>query len=287
MVPMNLGQNEAMPYAWPVSDEARPRLFEIDPNDTQGLVKESGKELAKSLGERWDELEDLLFFSGQNSLLIIFQGMDTAGKDGAIRNLLQRSNGISVRVQGFKVPTEEERDHDFLWRIHHKTPRRGEVVIFNRSHYEDVGVVKVHQLASPETIEGRYAHINHFEQLLLDSGTIVVKFFLHISQEEQKERLLEREEDEKAFWKLSPGDWKERLHWDSYQEAYDTAIQRCSSPVPWHIIPANKKWFRDLAVMETMVNVLEPYREGWQNALKEIGAEAKEELRLYRLSLQK
>lgn len=271
-----------MAYAHRVEKNKKIDLSRIDTRAPEGITKDDSHDLLKDLGRQWAELEDLLFFSNLNGLLIIFQGMDTAGKDGVIRHILEQTNGISMRVESFKVPTDLERSHDFLWRIHQKTPRRGEVVVFNRSHYEDVGVVKVHGLAPANVIEGRYDHINNFEQLLLDSDTLVLKFFLHISAEEQEERLHEREQDPKAAWKLSAGDWKERTFWQEYQEAYSAAISRCSEPVPWHIIPADQKWFRNLAVMEVLVDTLQKRKEEMDARLETIGEEAKAELAAYR-----
>lgn len=271
-----------MPYAHRVERNEKVDLGKIGTRAPKGIGKEEAPEILKKLGEEWNELEDLLFFSGLNGLLIVFQGMDTAGKDGAIRHILQETNGISMRVEGFKVPTELERSHDFLWRVHQKTPRKGEVVIFNRSHYEDVVVVRVHELAPADEIKKRYEHINRFEELLVDSGVLVVKFFLHISKAEQEERLREREEDPKAAWKLSAGDWKERAHWDAYQEAFELALSKCSSPVPWHVIPADQKWFRNVAVMEVLVETLKAREKEMRGRLEKIGVEAKAELAEFR-----
>ncbi len=246
--------------------------------DKEGAVKET-----EGWGERMESLLDLLYFAGQNSLLIVLQGMDAAGKDGTIRHLLRFSHAQSCRVASFKVPTEEELAHDFLWRCHAQTPRKGEIVVFNRSHYEDVGVVRVKGLVPEEVWKGRYDHINAFESLLTDSGTIILKVFLHISPEEQLERLKEREEDQDAYWKLSVGDWKERKFWDAYQEVYSDAIGKCASKeAPWVVVPADKKWWRNLVVTRAVVEALEPYEMGWRDRLESIGEAAKAELAVYR-----
>lgn len=261
------------------------RLSEFDPGETGGLKKEDALTRTDGLGMEWAELEDLLFYAGQHSLLIVLQGMDTSGKDGAIRKLLDYANVQSCRVEAFKVPTGEEGTHDFLWRIHARTPGRGSVAIFNRSHYEDVIVTRVHNLVPEHVWRKRYEHINHFESLLLDSDTIILKFFLHISKEEQHERLLAREEETEKAWKLSVGDWKEREFWEQYQQAYEDALNRCSTEsAPWHLVPADRKWFRNLAILERIVETLRPYKEKWLENLQERGEGAKRELREYRKS---
>jgi PPK2 family polyphosphate:nucleotide phosphotransferase len=234
------------------------------------------------------ELHDLLFAAGQNGLLIVLQGMDTSGKDGLIRSLLTHINAQSCRVIPFKAPSERELAHDFLWRIHPETPGRGTIAIFNRSHYEDVLVVRVHKLVPESVWKKRYDYINNFERLLLDSGTIILKFFLHISKEEQEERLMDREKDPTKSWKLSVGDWKEREFWADYQDAYEDAIKQCSpKDAPWHIVPANHKWFRNLAVTECIVETLREYRESWMGFLESQGKERKKELEAFRATLKK
>ncbi len=275
-----------MAYAHLVKPGSKVRLSDYSTLPPEGIEKDEAKRLTKDLDEELDELEDLLYFAGTHGLLVVVQGMDTAGKDGAIRHILRSSNAVSARVAGFKVPTEEERSHDFLWRVHKQTPGRGGITIFNRSHYEDVLVVRVHGLATPEVIEGRYEQINQFESLLAtNANTIIVKLFLHITKEEQEERLREREQDTEAYWKLSVGDWKEREHWDDYQRAYELALGRCSTETArWHIVPSDKKWFRNLAVSEAVVQALRPYREEWMERLEKVGAEAKAELEAYRLN---
>jgi PPK2 family polyphosphate:nucleotide phosphotransferase len=272
-----------MPYSHRVDGSKKIRLADFDPDEKGGLSKEEGLERTAALGKELAELDDLLYYAGKHALLIVFQARDTAGKDGAIRCIGDWVNAQSCRVEPFKVPTEEELAHDFLWRVHKRTPGRGSIVLFNRSHYEDVLVVRVRSLVPKEVWSRRYAHINHFEELLVDSDTILIKFFLHISKEEQEERLLDREKEVEKAWKLSVGDWKEREFWDDYTAAYEDAINRCSSKwAPWHIVTANHKWFRNLAVLETIVEELRPYRDGWLKSLEKVGEQAMAELREYR-----
>jgi len=265
-------------------DGGRPvHLRDYDPGDHGGLTKEEGQARTAALGEELAQLDDLLYYAGQTALLIVLQGRDTSGKDGVIRHLLNYLNAQSCRVVPFKVPTPEELAHDFLWRVHAQTPGRGSLTIFNRSHYEDVLVVRVHDLVPESMWRKRYDHINHFERLLTDSDTVVLKFYLHISKEEQEERLLAREQETEKAWKLSVQDWKEREFWEDYTAAYEEALTRCSTPeAPWYIVPANKKWFRDLAVTECIVEALRPYEKPWREHLEKIGAEAKKELEAYR-----
>jgi PPK2 family polyphosphate:nucleotide phosphotransferase len=228
-------------------------------------------------------LQELLYAAGQNGLLVVLQGRDTAGKDGTLKMIAGAMNPVGTRVASFKVPTPVELAHDFLWRVHKETPGRGEVVFFNRSHYEDVLVVRVHNLAPESVWKQRYGHINDFEELLAESGIIVVKFYLHISKKEQEERLLEREQEPGKEWKLSAGDWKERQHWERYTTVYEHAIGKCAAPsAPWYIVPADQKWFRNLAVAEALVETLRPYKAVWQARLREIGDEAKAELTAFR-----
>lgn len=259
------------------------KLSDVSPNPPKGIDKEKAKALTAPLGERLEQLLDLLFFASEKSLLIVLQGMDAAGKDGTIRHLLRFSHAQSVSVASFKVPTAEELSHDFLWRVHRQTPGRGETVIFNRSHYEDVGVVRVKKLAPDSVWKKRYATINAFEEGLADGGTIVLKFFLNIDMDEQEKRLRDREADPEDAWKLSVGDWKERAYWDDYQAAYSDAIGKCAAPhAPWMVIPANKKWYRDLVVTQAIVDALEPMAEGWNASLAQVGKLAHAELAAYR-----
>ena len=259
------------------------KLDRIDTNADGGLTKEQAAEKLTKLGLEMDELLDLLCAAGRNGLLIVFQALDTGGKDGSIGHLLNHCNALNTRVVGFKVPTEEEREHDFLWRIHQATPGLGHMNIFNRSHYEDVIVVRVHDLVPEKVWRSRYEHIRAFERVLADSGTIILKFYLHISKKEQEERLLAREEDAVKSWKLSVGDWKEREHWNDYRKAYEDAIEETSTEdAPWWVIPADRKWYRNLVLTEVIVDTLRNYEKGWKKYLEEVGRVAKKELLAYR-----
>jgi PPK2 family polyphosphate:nucleotide phosphotransferase len=259
------------------------RLKDFDPDAHGDLKREEAEARMEELGKEMTELQDLLYAAQETPLLIVLQGLDTAGKDGTITHVMGYMNPQSCSVASFKVPTPLELAHDFLWRVHAETPGKGRVVIFNRSHYEDVLVVRVHNLVPTAVWKDRYGDINHFEALLADNGTILLKFFLHISNAEQKQRLLDREKDPTKAWKLSPADWKERELWDDYQAAYEDAINKCAAPhAPWFIVPSNHKWFRNLAIAETIVEALRPLRKGWMQRLQEIGAEELKQLRAQR-----
>jgi PPK2 family polyphosphate:nucleotide phosphotransferase len=253
----------------------------------ENVEKEAVLARIDELAPELTRLLDLFAFSAVHPLLLVFQGMDTAGKDGAARHLFGMSSILSARVAGFKRPTEEELAHDYLWRVHKQTPGKGELVLFNRSHYEDVLVVKVHGLAPAEAIEKRYDQINAFENHLSENGTMIHKFFLHISKKEQEERLLEREAEPSAAWKLAAGDWKEREKWDEYQDAYGAALSRCSTEAaPWQIIPADKKWYRNLLVTEALITALQARENDYVGALEKLGAARKSELAAYRTGLE-
>ncbi len=261
-------------------------LDKLDPADHQGLDKSEAEARTSKLGAELTELQELLYAAGQHGLLIVLQGRDTAGKDGTVRCLLNFMNAQGTSIAPFKVPTPKELAHDFLWRAHAVTPGRGESVIFNRSHYEDVLVVRVHSLAPQPVWSKHYDHINDFERLLTDSNVIVLKFMLNISKEESKQRLLEREQDTEKSWKLSVNDWKERELWDEYTDAYEDALEKCATDAaPWHVVAADHKWFRNLAITEKIVETLRPYRDGWMKHLAEVGAKAEAELTAYRATL--
>lgn len=234
-------------------------LSEIDPNDTAQIKsKEEAKARLADNIERMAELQNVLYAESKHALLIVLQAMDAGGKDGAIRKIMSGVNPQGVQVTSFKKPTPEELAHDFLWRIHQHTPQRGMIGIFNRSHYEDVLVVRVHNLVPQAIWQTRYEHINNFEQLLVDSGVTILKFYLHISKDEQKERLQARLDIPHKRWKFNPGDLAERELWNDYRLAYETALTRCSTEsAPWYIVPANKKWYRNLVISETIVETLE------------------------------
>ena len=272
-----------MAYAHRLDGSKEIHLKDLDPNDTSGIKKEDVVQEMEALGEELAELSDLLYFAGQTGLLAVLQGLDTSGKDGSIRCLLTHMHALSTRVIPFKVPSEQELAHDFLWRVHQQVPPRGGVSVFNRSQYEDVLVARVHKLVPEEVWKRRYDHINHFEALLHDASTIQLKFFLHISKDEQEQRLRDREKDPTKAWKLSVGDWKERELWDDYSHAYEDALNRCATPhAPWYIVPANHKWFRNLAILEALVHTLRPYQKPWRAALDEFGKKAMAEIKAYR-----
>lgn len=259
-------------YAHRLEPGERVALDQYDPADTAGLEKDEGKELLQALDAELAELQELLYAAGQQSVLLLLQGMDTSGKDGTIKRVLKEVNPAGCQIATFKQPTEDDLAHDFLWRVHPKVPKRGSLGVFNRSHYEDVLVVRVHKLAPEKVWRARYWQINDFERLLADTGTILIKCFLHISKGEQKERLLAREDDVTKAWKLAPGDWVERRSWDDYIAAYEEALSECGTPwAPWHIIPADRKWFRNVAVAQLLVEALRPYKEGWLAHLEAIG----------------
>jgi PPK2 family polyphosphate:nucleotide phosphotransferase len=277
------GQETGMPYAHRIEGGRAIRLADFDPAEDAGLKREQAEKKTERIVEELIELQELLYAVRRQSLLIVLQGRDTSGKDGVIRNITGPLNSQSCSVSSFKVPTEEELAHDFLWRVHSQTPRTGDIRIFNRSHYEDVLVVRVHKLVPEEVWRPRYAHINAFEQLLADSSTIILKFYLHISKEEQEERLLQREKEATKAWKLSAGDWKEREYWDEYTAAYEDALNKCAARnAPWFIVPANKKWFRNLAVAEAIRDALAPYKKPWLEELEAVGREKKRAIEDYR-----
>ncbi|HXU83463.1 MAG TPA: PPK2 family polyphosphate kinase [Polyangia bacterium] len=258
--------------AFTLDGRKKVKLRHFDPRDTGGLEKEAGVARLQELGEEFAELGNLLTFAGQDALLVVLQGRDASGKDGTIRKILDFSNMQTAHVHSFKAPSEEERSHDFLWRVHKVVPGRGHMALFNRSHYEDVLAARVHELVPKKTWRARYDRINAFESLLKnDSDTIVLKFYLHISRQEQYERLLEREHSPLSAWKLNPGDWRDLPLWDEMTEAYEDALHRCSSrQCPWYLVPADRKWFRNLAVMERIVLTLRPHRQRWLKTLADL-----------------
>ncbi len=237
----------------------RPDLDAIDPDQTApGLDKAAARTETGRLGERLRDLQYRLYAEHRRSLLIVLQAMDAGGKDGTIRHVFGSMNPQGCRVAAFRQPTPEEQDHDFLWRVHRTTPARGEVAIFNRSHYEDVLVARVHGLVPRSIWQKRYARINDFEKLLHQHDTVILKFFLHISAEEQLKRFRKRLTDPRKQWKVSEADFRERRYWDDYMDAYTEAIERCNTRhAPWYVIPANHKWFRNLAVSHILVETLE------------------------------
>jgi PPK2 family polyphosphate:nucleotide phosphotransferase len=231
-----------------------------DPAATDGAPgdKKATKRTLDGLAQRLGGLQDRLYAESARSLLVVLQAMDAGGKDGTVKHVFAGVNPQGVRVTSFKVPTAEELAHDFLWRIHANAPRHGEIAIFNRSHYEDVLISRVHELVDESTWRRRYRHINHFEALLGDAGTRLLKLFLHISREEQARRLQARLDDPAKRWKFNRGDLAERERWDHYMAAYEEAIARTSTEqAPWYVIPADRKWFRNWAVSRVVIEALE------------------------------
>jgi PPK2 family polyphosphate:nucleotide phosphotransferase len=241
-------------------------LDAIDPSETNGVKRHQADERTLADEEHVMSLQECLYAEGKHSVLIVLQGMDTSGKDGTVRYALRGLNPQGVRIVSFKAPTSSERRHDFLWRIRRQLPRPGEIAIFNRSHYEDVLIAKVRTLASPEVIDARYAIINRFEAELVKHGTALVKVFLHISAEEQRKRLLARLGEPEKHWKFSSGDMSERPHWPDYQNAYEAALARCSTVgAPWYVVPANRKWYRNWAVSQLLIETMEEMKLTYPN----------------------
>ncbi len=270
-------------YALKLDGSRRIRLDDIDPADTGRVDKDEAHERIARLGDELAELENLLTYAGTHALLVVLQGRDASGKDGSIRKILEYTNVQNAYVKPFKVPTEEERAHDFLWRVHAAVPRQGYMALFNRSHYEDVLAARVHRLVPEHVWRARYEQINAFEQLLLDANVIVLKFCLHISRDEQYDRLRAREKDPRTAWKLNPEDWREIPLWDEMSVAYEDLLSRCATrQAPWYLVPADKKWFRNLAVMERLVLTLRPYRKVWLETLRKMGTSAMKEIRALR-----
>ncbi len=268
-----------MPYAIKLDKPQKIKLADYDPDDTGHAKKEKGAEELLELNEELGALQEWLYAAQETSVLIVLQGLDTSGKDGTIAHVMASINPQGCDVASFKIPTPLEAAHDFLWRIHQQAPARGMMTIFNRSHYEDVLVTRVHDKITKSECEKRYEEIRNFESLLADNGTLILKFFLHISPEEQQKRLLAREKDQEKSWKLSPGDWEERQFWSKYQTAYENALGATADKhAPWYIVPANHKWYRNLAIAETIVKTLRGHKDEWQKTLKDLGEQRKAEL---------
>jgi PPK2 family polyphosphate:nucleotide phosphotransferase len=254
----------------------RVRLDAISAEPPQGMTRDKAEKRFERLGEELFRLQDALWGAKLHAVLVVLQGRDAAGKDGAIKHVAGSLNPRGLSVVSFGVPTAEELQHDFLWRVHRHAPRLGEFAIFNRSHYEDVLVVRVHELVSKKLWQARYRHIVGFERLLAEHNTIVLKYFLHITKDEQKQRLRERESDPRTAWKINPNDWKERRYWQAYTSAYEDAIARTAArEAPWIIVPANAKWYRNLVIAESIVEALRPHAGAWQARLKAIGRHAR------------
>jgi PPK2 family polyphosphate:nucleotide phosphotransferase len=234
------------------------RLSRRDPRASSGLTKRQGEARLAALGKRLRALQEVLAAERRRKVLVVLQGMDTSGKDGTISHVFENVNPQGVEVARFTVPTGEELAHDFLWRVHARVPAAGQITIFNRSHYEDVLVPRVHRTIEPEVWRARYGLINAFETILASTGTTVLKFFLHISKKEQKERLAERLADPQKIWKFERGDLRERAHWDRYQAAYEELLEKTSTrEAPWFVVPADRKWHRNLVVASALVAAME------------------------------
>ena len=246
-----------------VKPDSKVRLEDVDPNDTSGFdgdKKDGEKEIDAILG-KLDPLQEVLYAEHKHKFLIVLQGMDTAGKDGTIRRVFEGVNPEGVRVAHFGVPSNEELDHDYLWRAHKQVPGKGEIVLFNRSHYESVLVERVHGLVPESVWSKRYQQLVDFERMLNDEGTIIVKFFLHIDKKEQAKRFQDRLKDPTKHWKFSYLDYNERSYWNDYMHAYEEALERTSTEfAPWYVVPSNHPWFRDLVVSEVVVDALESLR---------------------------
>ncbi|MDW8351753.1 MAG: polyphosphate kinase 2 family protein [Anaerolineae bacterium] len=239
------------------------RLSDFDPEDTSLFDGEKAlaKEQLDALNDELEHLQELMYAEHQRKLLVVLQGMDTSGKDGLIRSVFDGVNPQGVKVANFKAPTPAELDHDYLWRIHPHVPGKGEIVIFNRSHYEDVLIVRVQGLAPEAVWRRRYRHIREFERMLADEGVTILKFYLHISKDEQKQRLQARLDDPSKRWKFNVGDLKERARWNDYMQAYEEAINETSTEwAPWYVIPANKKWYRDWVAVNIILDTLRGFK---------------------------
>ncbi|GLV58886.1 hypothetical protein KDH_57140 [Dictyobacter sp. S3.2.2.5] len=269
---------------WKVPEGEHVKLKKYDPGYVHPSFKhDEADEALAQLGREIDELQELLSAAQHHSLLMVLQGMDTSGKDGTIRHVFSNMNPQGCSVTSFKVPTPEEAAHDFLWRINNVTPPKGVIGVFNRSQYEDVLVVRVHNLVPEDVWQRRYKEINHFEKRLADNGTIILKFFLHISQDEQAERLQARVDEKDKAWKISSSDFVERQYWDDYQQAYEDALSQCSTnEAPWYIVPANHKWYRNLAIAQTLVDTMRKYKDEWKSDLEERGRKELEALQQLR-----
>ena len=232
------------------------KLSDISTRAPKEFVKDETKKRTAVILEELNELQNLLYASSKYAVLIIMQGLDASGKDGAIRNVFGTLNPQGVTVKSFKAPTAEELSHDFIWRVHKEVPAKGMIQIFNRSQYEDILITRVHKWCDDETAGKRIKAINHFEQLLQEHNqTIILKFYLHISQEEQKERLQERLDNPQKHWKYNPNDAEEAKFWDAYREMYEECFEQCNRP-PWTIVPADQNWYKEFIIASTLLEAL-------------------------------
>lgn len=237
-------------------------VFDLEAISTlppESFDKEATKEKTKELVKELDDLQYLLFAESKRSILIVLQGMDASGKDGAVREVFSSVNPQGVRVKSFKKPTERELSQDFLWRVHQHTPPKGMIQIFNRSHYEDVLITRVIGLVDDETAHKRFEYINNFERMLQDHGTAILKFYLHISEEEQQERFRERMEIRRKFWKHNPDDHETARLWPAYRKVYQDMFQYCGPDIPWEIIPSDKNWYKEYIIAQRLVDTLKGF----------------------------
>lgn len=232
------------------------KLSKISTRAPKGIDKDATKAKTKMLIDEIKVLQDILIASQKRSILVILQGMDASGKDGVTKNVFSSLNPIGIKVHSFKKPTDEEFAHDFLWRVHHVAPAKGEIMIFNRSHYEDVLIQRVHKWIDEKTVSHRFDAINNFEKLLTQNGTVILKFYMHVSQEAQLERLEERKINPEKMWKHKDQDWEERKLWKQYINAYEDVFKNCSKAAPWHIIPTDHNWYKEFLIAQKVRDVL-------------------------------
>ncbi len=253
---------DTKPYR--IDQEQPVHLRDFDPNASEGLDKSDGEALLADNLAKFDELQQKLWANRNKGLLVVLQGIDTAGKDGTIRKVFTAFNPQGVVVNSFKQPSTLESSHDYLWRIHQRCPARGDISVFNRSHYEDVLVTRVHKLVTPDECQKRYRQIRHFERMLAEEGTLILKFFLLISKDEQLERLRARLDDPAKQWKFSSADVKERGNWDKYMEAFEEMLSNTGAEhAPWFIVPSNRKWFRNLLVSQVVLRAMQDMKLEW------------------------
>lgn len=260
-----------MSFVPPIIDALSPQLIDVSANHPPSLVKDEGKLHAVALMEDVKTLQSLMFGAGTHRVLLILQGLDASGKDGVVRFVMGSGDPLNCVVQSFKLPTPNELAHDFLWRVHAAVPNRGVLGIFNRSHYEDVVAQYARGTIDDDLRQRRVQHIQHFEELLHDDGTIIIKCFLHIDADEQAERLLAREQSLETAWKLSADDWQDRRLFGNYLNAYDEVMRATSmAHAPWYVVPANRKWYRNLVIASLLHQHMEPHRELWSTTLRYI-----------------
>ena len=238
-------------------------LKDINTRPPEGLTEEEVDDEYDALRQEIEDRQEIMRAQGKYSLLVVLQGMDAAGKDSAVNKVFSKVGHGGIRVQSFKKPTDLEMSHDFLWRVHQQVPSKGMIQVFNRSHYEDVLIQRVHQWIDEDTVYSRFNHINNFERLLRDNGTKVLKFYLHISKEQQLKELNERLEDPEKYFKHNPNDFKEREHWDEYMKAYEDVFYHCGPENPWHIIPSDENWYKELQMSRIISKALREMDLAW------------------------